>query len=306
MPFSQGRAGRLWHLPGQPEQPWGFTKKADFIVRDRRISLSEIRRGPQEKVDFSPGKNRREFFSDLYILGVCQMPLLSLGENSPNSGSCGECFPFAPEAVSYGPALDRDIAIFHWLCSEVGLPPSAPMLLLAGDEYARQLFLRRAATKPDWVIFMAAFGDRHPDIMTKRVAAEAAVKAIPTGCPGWKSILTVPEIVLGWHLLTAVPAGMDIRRDQPLQEPGAAGLWRADYVVSTSQCAVWVEMAGMLDEAGQAQTTNALRYLNRQPDRMRAYEAAGLNPPVTVFAGELFGAARRQKMLERILGSIVG
>jgi hypothetical protein len=99
---------------------------------------------------------------------------------------------------------------------------------------------------------------------------------------------------------------MDIRRDQPLQQHGAAGLWRADYVVSTSQCAVWVEMAGMLDEAGQAQTTNALRYLNRQPDRMRAYEAAGLNPPVTVFAGELFGAARRQKMLERILGSIVG
>ncbi len=233
------------------------------------------------------------------------MPLLALGENAPNSRPHGECFPFAPEAVNCGPALDRDIAIFHWLCMEVGLPPSAPMLLLAGDEYARQLFLRRAASKPDWAIFMAAFGKCHPDTMTRRVAAEAAVRAIPTGCPGWKSTLTVPEIVLGWHLLNAAPAGMDIRRDQPLQKPGASGLWRADYVLSTSsRGAVWIEMAGMLDEAGQAQTTNAFKYLSRQPDRMRAYDMAGLPPPVTVFAGELFGAARRQKMLERILGSI--
>jgi hypothetical protein len=44
----------------------------------------------------------------------------------------------------------------------------------------------------------------------------------------------------------------------------------------------------------------------RQPDRLRAYEMAGLEPPLIVNAGELFGAGRRRQVVARILKAAVG
>jgi hypothetical protein len=212
-------------------------------------------------------------------------------------------FPFTPVPVEPGAALNADIAFYRKLCTQVGLPPSSPMLLLTGSRCAKRLFLRRAAGSDDWLRFMEAFYQKYPKMRFRMAAARTAVTAIPSGYSG-RSKPLVPEIIVGWALLRALDPRFSLARDEPL--PGVSGR-RCDFSVHAGErCIARIEVAGMIDGRGEPRTLDGHAYLARQPDRLRAYAAAGLPPPIIVNAGELFGAGRRRQVVARILKAAAG
>ncbi len=231
------------------------------------------------------------------------MPLLSIA-STPEGNLYGMPLSFDPVPLQPGTALDQDISLYRRLCKQVGVPPSSSMLLLTESCRAKKLFLRRAGTKEDWRSFLAAFFYRYPRLETRMRAAMAAVTAIPSGHPG-HSTPSVPEIALGLGLLRSVRTDVTLVRNEPLPKVKRR---RCDYSLyaPNGHCLVRVEVAGMLDRQGQPRTFDGYRYASRQPDRMQAYEVAGLPPPAFVHAGELFGVGRRRQVIARILAAAAG
>jgi hypothetical protein len=229
------------------------------------------------------------------------MALLSIKFTA--DGVChGEPYKFTPAPLEPNDILDADVAIYRGLCRQLGLPPSSPMLLLAGGDEPRQLFLRRAETVDAWNAFKDIFFERAPNMRIMMAVAQAAVTVIPIGYQG-RSVLRVPEIVVGWEMLRAFGPKFGIVRDDPL--PGAPRR-RCDFSIRApdGRCLVRIEIAGMLDRQGQPCTLDGHAYMARQPARAQAYQLAGLPPPVIVYAGELFGVRRRRQLMTRILAAI--
>ena len=207
-------------------------------------------------------------------------------------------FNYTPRPVTAGAELEEDFAIYGELTEKcLLLPPTSTMLLFCGD-LGMTLFLRRAETPEDWKAFKGAFLFRYPCFEARYAKISCALRElIVPPKNGRRRQLSFPQVLFGGALLATLPTSVRLNVEAPL--PFVKDRSRCDFELASKDGRQIrrSEIFGMVSRIHGPVTEHGCHYIQRQPQRLNRYAAAGLAPPLVVYADDLWDTSRLRRLV---------